>query len=83
MTDASAVPHGERGLTYHQAVLNWNDHQPDRAWVECGFQWPPLTIARPRCCAAGCGLSWPCPPALAADTWLAQHEATRPGAAAA
>jgi hypothetical protein len=75
MTDSSMSPCGDSELTYPQAVQNWNDHQPDRAWIECGFQWPPLTIARPHCLAPGCRLPWPCPPALAADAWLSQYEA--------
>lgn len=74
-------PVGEE-LSYTRAVQVWRDHQPDRAWLEFGLQWPPLTIGRPRCVTSGCGLPWPCPPARAADGWLSLYEASRAAAAA-
>ncbi|GAA4731259.1 hypothetical protein Prum_069020 [Phytohabitans rumicis] len=83
VTGATVPPSGDHKLTYHQAAQNWNDHQPDRAWIECGFHWPPLTIGRPRCRLRECGLPWPCPPARAADAWLSRYEATQSSAAAA
>ncbi len=46
----------------------WRDHQADRAWIEWGFCWPPLSVARPRCTA--CRSPWPCPPALRAHDLL-------------
>ena len=77
MTNPGNPQHGGVELTYTRALQSWRDHQPDRAWLEFGFQWPPLTIARPRCSTHGCRLPWPCPAARAADGWLSRHEASR------
>ncbi|MBN1174824.1 MAG: hypothetical protein JXA67_21870 [Micromonosporaceae bacterium] len=46
------------------AAASWNRHQPDRAWIEWGFCWPPFSVARPRCLT--CHEPWPCTEALAA-----------------
>lgn len=51
------------------AVLAWNEHQDDRAWVEWGICWPPFTVRRPRCLA--CDEGWPCAAALGASMHLA------------
>jgi len=46
------------------AAATWKRHQPDRAWIEWGFCWPPFSVARPRCLT--CRQPWPCTEALAA-----------------
>jgi hypothetical protein len=51
-----------------EAARDWRDHQPDRAWIEYGFRWPPLSVRRPRCLA--CAQAWPCPVALATHEHL-------------
>jgi hypothetical protein len=46
----------------------WRAHQADRAWIEWGVCWPPLSVRRPRCRA--CRMSWPCASALGAHARL-------------
>jgi len=63
----SPVPTGQPGdLPTDDATARtaWRTHQADRAWVEWGICWPPLSIARPRC--EVCRSPWPCLPALRA-----------------
>ena len=55
--------------TSSDALAAWRAHQPDRAWIEWGVCWPPVSIRRPRCLFC-VGTSWPCPPASAAAGWL-------------
>ena len=52
------------GLTCSEAAGIWLRHQADRAWIEWGLCWPPLSVARPRC--QECRTPWPCPEALSA-----------------
>ena len=47
----------------------WRAHQADRAWIEWGICWPPISVGRPRCRA--CRTAWPCTPALGAHARLA------------
>lgn len=49
-------------MTLAAAQGIWCRHRADRAWVEWGICWPPLSIARPRC--ACCQVAWPCGPVL-------------------
>src|SRR6266511_4175020 len=55
-------PQARRGCCEAEGV--WLRHQADRAWIEWGLCWPPLTVARPRC--QECRTPWPCPEALSA-----------------
>jgi hypothetical protein len=55
------------------AARVWSEHQADRAWLEWGFCWPPMSVRRPRC--VSCGAAWPCAPAFAADEQMARREA--------
>lgn len=63
-TTASDVDPDVRPPTYEAALMRWTRHQADRAWINWGFCWPPVSIARPRC--RECRASWPCDPTLAA-----------------
>jgi len=47
----------------------WRQHEADRAWIEWGICWPPLSVGRPRC--RRCAVAWPCPEALAAYSHMA------------
>jgi hypothetical protein len=47
----------------------WRAHQPDRAWIEWGLCWPPVSISPPRCVTCP-QTRWPCQPALAAAETL-------------
>ena len=73
-----ALPPGLRGGnaaavagTDALAVGVWRLHQADRAWIEWGWCWPPLSVARPRC--RSCAAAWRCQLALAAHDHLSRH----------
>lgn len=55
--------------TSSHALDAWHAHQPDRAWIEWGVCWPPISVRRPRCMTC-LGTPWPCQPALAAARCL-------------
>jgi hypothetical protein len=65
-TPSSVTPDAQTACV--EAAHDWNDHQPDRAWIEYGFRWPPFSVRRPRCLA--CSRAWPCHEALAAHEHL-------------
>ena len=46
----------------------WRTHQADRAWIEWGICWPPLSVSCPRC--QTCSAAWPCALALGAHACL-------------
>jgi hypothetical protein len=63
------VRFGARRLASSMDALDsWRAHQPDRAWVEWGVCWPPVSVRRPRCVT--CADRWPCEPALASAQCL-------------
>jgi len=72
-TRNSAAPAAR--VTCVTAALIWHDHQTDRAWIEYGLRWPPLSVRRPRCLT--CLRAWPCPDALAAHEHLTNCEKHR------
>jgi hypothetical protein len=76
---AHSLPHApagrlaKLGAAYDLAARVWDEHQADRAWLEWGVCWPPLSVRRPRC--VSCGAAWPCTPALGADEQMTSREA--------
>jgi hypothetical protein len=59
-------------VSHRLAAGVWSAHQADRAWLDWGICWPPLSVRRPRC--VSCGADWPCAPALAADAQMTSRE---------
>ncbi len=57
---------------YGLAAGVWSEHRPDRAWLEWGICWPPLSIRRPRCLS--CAAPWPCVPVLTAHEQMTKCE---------
>lgn len=55
-------------LTLADAQSLWWTHKADRAWIEWGICWPPISVARPRC--TSCGDPWPCTSVLCAHARL-------------